>query len=84
MFKKLNHGYTLNTKSRMITKIRPYDEAQYYFAYLNLTNENTAHVFKHTLDSSIFVKTIEFDDINEVADELAMANSAIKEQIVHY
>jgi len=75
--KKLNHGYQIS--GNKICKSRPYDDASYYYAFQDLCKE-TWSVYK----DGIKIKDIEdFDDLNDIADELEMVNSAIKAVMIH-
>lgn len=72
--KTLKHSYYL--KGNTINKHRPYDEASYFYA-----NRRGGKWF--IMRDGKKIQEIIFDDINEIADELNMANSAIESRICH-
>ena len=72
---KLNHGYVM--KFDKIYKPRAYANSDYYYA---IRHANDWIVKKR----GVKIKKIDFDNPNDIADELYTANSAIIAQKSYY
>lgn len=84
----LNHGYfyaEYNSGAKQITKARPYDDADYYYA-LRRNNKwlicKSGKIFK-TIDQDEFDYLDEIDFMNKIADELEMVNSNIRPRMMY-
>ena len=84
----LDNGYyyaEYSNGAKQITKSRPYDDADYYYALLKNRKWlicKAGKIFK-TIDEAEFDQLDEIEFMNELVDELEMVNSVIKPKMMH-
>ena len=71
------HGFDRAKATRRIYKPRPYDDAEYFYAK-EINGE-----WKIIKDSHGSSKTVDYDNLEDIVEELVMANSAIKAKMIH-
>jgi len=74
---KLSHNYRLYKDS--IDKSRPYDDADYYYAIKD-KNSETWSIYRNGL---LVKANLDYDTLDDIADELEMINSTIPPKMCH-